>query len=112
MEGKWTKGPWKVVDELDVITSGREPIEIATCGTSIQEFYETAKANTTLIAQAPTLYEALEAALPKLAHGIECAEMRPAGKWEEAGGSISFDRCCCLIKRIESVLAAARGEKP
>ena len=65
-ETRHTPGPWAVVDELDIISSGQSPIDgtfvvgvdVATCGTSIVEFYEIAKANARLIAAAPELLEA------------------------------------------------------
>lgn len=48
--------------------------------------------------------EALQAALPRLAHPARCHRVRPAAEWAEHG-SASFDNCDCEISQVRAALA-------
>jgi hypothetical protein len=53
------------------------------------------------------LIEALELALPRLAHKASCASVRPASEWHEHG-SWDFDNCACEIAAVRSALTKAK----
>jgi hypothetical protein len=54
------------------------------------------------------LENALETALPRIAHKAECHRVRPSAEWAEHG-SASFDNCSC---EISVVRAALKGVEP
>lgn len=66
-------------------------------------------ATPSLMAAAPTMLEALQLALPKLAHRASCHSVRPTAEWAEHG-SASFENCACEIKVVRAAIAAAEGE--
>lgn len=96
MMGKFTKGPWFVYDDRRfLILKGKvcvndndgEPIVVA----DTNHYFDEARANAALIAAAPDMYEMLD----EISDGLL-----------DAGG---FGNCA-LAKRIEQLLAKARGE--
>ena len=105
-ETRHTPGPWAVVDELDIISSGQSPIDgtfvvgvdVATCGTSIVEFYEIAKANARLIAAAPELLEQLKSIL-------SCFKMTQLLMSDSKDRALTRE----IAKNAEEVIAKAEG---
>jgi hypothetical protein len=47
--------------------------------------------------------EALEAALPRMTHRVQCYRCRPTEEWEQHG-SASFDGCECEIRQVRAAL--------
>lgn len=100
---KWTPGPWKAFqDDAGIDVIGKDGTHIANeCQT-----FEDAR----LIAAAPEMAEALEAALPTL-------------RWYHANASGAHDKRGCpgidncqgesakLVKQVEAALRKARGEE-
>lgn len=52
---------------------------------------------------------ALRAALPKLAHDVECVALNPIADWPEKG-SWNAEGCCCVIAVIRATLPAPSDE--
>lgn len=55
------------------------------------------------------LVDALEKALPRLAHKHACWSVRPSKEWAEHG-SASYENCDCEIKIVRAALAKAEGK--
>lgn len=71
MEGKWTKGPWTLVDERDLTDAPRWAIRGADGRWVMSGYFHTStpqEANARLIAQAPAMAEALESLLSVMEH--------------------------------------------
>ena len=100
MEGKWTKGPWVLVDERDLMDEPRWAIKGADGKWVLSGYFHTStprEANARLIAQAPAMAEALEKALFHFGQ-------YPTGSVEE-----SVDEGA-LAERIRALLTAIKGE--
>lgn len=54
------------------------------------------------------LLAALEAALPRMAHRIQCYRCRPTEEWAQHG-SVSLDGCECEIQQVRAAIAKAKG---
>jgi len=57
-----------------------------------------------LKAENERLREALEKALPRMAHRFECVSVLPSEMWHQSG-STSLDSCVCEIKAVKAALA-------
>ena len=55
------------------------------------------------------LREALEKALPRMAHRFECVSVLPSEMWHQSG-STSLDSCVCEIKAVKAALAGKEKE--
>jgi len=53
--------------------------------------------------------EALEKALPRMAHRFECVSVLPSEMWHQ-NGSVSLDSCKCEIKIVKSALEVIARE--
>lgn len=56
------------------------------------------------------LYEALKAALPRLAHVAGCTYVRQSSEWDEHG-ILSFERCDCEIRIAATAIAAYESQQ-
>lgn len=112
----FTPGPWAVVANLSGSENHKgfyiksKKFVLAYDVIPVDEDGNEGRANAHLIAAAPDLYAALEAALPRLAHKFECGRVKPTAEWED-GGSWDFSGCNCEIRTVKAALAAARGER-
>ena len=98
-ETKWTKGPW-VLDDTGCIGSKR-PTRYIKCTSPWIEgaFKDDAEmlANQRLMAAAPELYEALEAAEGHLADDLNNTALHPVGD-------------CPVLWKVRAALAKVRGD--
>ena len=86
---RWTPGPWRLVSENCILGSDDEPL--AGVVLSPQRSKTENEANASLIAAAPTLYEALAVIVV-----ADCALGKPLPR--------------ATLKRADAALAQARGE--
>lgn len=56
-----------------------------------------------LTAELQQCRQALEAALPRMTHRIQCYRCRPTEEWTQRG-SASFDGCECEIRQVRAAL--------
>ena len=98
-EAKFTPGPWIVDKSFNADIQAPDGLDIATCCAEILNRHtdgEEGIANATLIAAAPDMYEALEAAI--LEYG------KPGGPWNVPSSPGTW------IDKAKAALVKARGE--
>lgn len=113
-EAMFTPGPWAIVghswNKTGIYSAQRRPIALLSVSSADEESYEADEAQMTadahLIAAAPDLLEALQLALPRMAHSAKCGRVLPTEEWG-AQGSMSFDNCQCEIKTVRAAIAKA-----
>jgi hypothetical protein len=110
MEIKHTPGPWKVFHEYNVMKDNRS---IANCGghtvntSNWQEVEEENKANARLIAAAPALLAACEAALAEMRNTDAYMESRAIAEGKHGIYNPFFVE---EIRQLSAAIAAAKGK--
>ena len=98
-EAKFTPGPWRVDELFCADIQAPDGLDVATCcpwTLNRHTYGEEAEANANLIAAAPDMYEALEAAI--LEYG------KPGGPWNVPSSPGTW------IDKAKAAIVKARGE--
>lgn len=82
---KWTPGPWYVGRNIDTDVYGPKGLLVANCASTFPRQDGELRANTSLIAAAPELYEALEAICDELLNGGEAGAFEAYAIAKHAG---------------------------